>query len=73
MAARVWLGILWIVTIGIAYIVGWYKGARSVATLAVSTAESSMHYVLIALIIVAVISAFATIKARGYLEGRQAT
>jgi hypothetical protein len=72
-AFQLWIGITWIVTLGIAYMVGWYRGAKSVATIAVSTAQSSFSYILIALAVVAAISAYAAFRARGYFDSSKRT
>ncbi len=67
-AFNLWLGITWIVTLGIAYFIGWFRGARSVATVAVQTAQSSFSWILVALVVVAGISAYAAFRARGYFD-----
>jgi hypothetical protein len=67
---RVWLSICWILTVGIAYMTGWYKGARTATTFAVDAAHSSFTFILAAMVIVALVAAVAAFKARGYFTTR---
>lgn len=67
---RVWAGITWVVTLGIAYLIGWFKGVGSAAHVATSavggTLHSGMNFLLIALVVVALCSAVAAWRARKY-------
>lgn len=63
---RVWTAITWVVTLGIAYIVGWYKGIASVAHVAMRTGHAGIDIVLIALVVVAIASAAAALRATSH-------
>ena len=65
---RLSVAITWIVSLGIAYLVGWFRGADRAVNVAASAAHSSFHIVLYALIIVAVISAVVALGARSYFD-----
>jgi hypothetical protein len=70
---NIYLGITWIVTLAIAYMTGWWKGVKSVTAVATQTAESSFPFILVALALVALVSGYLALKARGYLSSRSET
>ena len=53
LVTRVWLAVGWVVSLGCAYAVGWFRGLRSAASVAVGTAHvmtSTIEYLFMALI-----------------------
>ena len=69
----VYLSIFWIVSVAGGYMFGWYRGVRSVTTIATNAAQSSMPFILIVLAVVALVSGFLAFKARGYLSSNRNT
>lgn len=65
---RVWTGITWIVSLGLAYMFGWWRGASKAVGVATSTAETGLHVMWYVIIAVAVVSAVVAFTARGYLS-----
>ena len=65
---KVWLGITWIVSLALAYMFGWWRGVSRAVGVATSTAGTSLHIVWYVLLIVALVSAVAAFRARGYIS-----
>jgi hypothetical protein len=67
-----YLGITWILTVAIAYAVGWWSGVSSVTRVAAGTARTGFPLIVGVLLIVALVSGVAAFRARGYfLRGPQ--
>ena len=67
---KVWTAITWIVSLGLAYMFGWWRGASRAVGVATSAAGSSLTIVWYVLLAVAVVSAVLAFRARGYLSHR---
>jgi Kef-type K+ transport system membrane component KefB len=64
----VYLALSWILSLGIAYVVGWWVGVKNVAHVATNAASSSIWIVLGVLAVVAVLTAVVGFRMRGYLD-----
>ncbi len=62
--------VTWLLSIGIAYFIGWWNGLKSVANVAASAVDSGMWLVVGVLAIVAVATAIAAFRVRGYLDSK---
>lgn len=61
----------WLISVGIAYGVGWWAGVKSVAHAAVSAASTGFSLIPALILFVAVGSAIAAFQARGYFTHRE--
>lgn len=64
----VYLALSWILSLAIAYLVGWWVGVKNVAHVATNAASSSLWVVLGALAVIAVLTAVVGFRMRGYFD-----
>lgn len=67
---RISVTVAWFLSVVIAYMVGWYRGVKSVANVATSAAGGSFNVLLYAFIVVAIIAAVLALRARGWFTSR---
>ena len=65
---RVSMFITWIVTVGLAYLIGWWRGVSRAVGVATNTAGASLNIIWYVLIAVAIVSAIVAFRARSYLS-----
>jgi membrane protein DedA with SNARE-associated domain len=63
--------ISWVLSIGVAYFIGWWRGVKSVANVAAGAASTGLWLVVGVLAIVAVATAIAAFRVRGYIDSKQ--
>jgi hypothetical protein len=65
-----YLTISWILTVGVAYLIGWWVGVKSVTHAATSAAHGGFWLVIALLALVAIGTAVAAYRMRGYFDHR---
>ena len=69
-AATLYLCGAWVVTCVMAYGFGWWRGVKSVTTIAAGAAGTGFSLILYALVVVAVVAAIGAFFLRGYFDHR---
>lgn len=67
---NMYLSLSWILTLAIAYGIGWWSGVKSMTHVAVGAADTGVWLTLAIIAIVAVGASVATFRMKGFLAGR---
>jgi len=68
---RIYLGVTWLLTLGLAYAMGWWSGITRATSMATGAVQSGFPVMIGVLAIVALISGIAAFRARGYFNHRE--
>jgi hypothetical protein len=64
---KMYFALTWLLSVGVAYAFGWWKGVKSVTQVAAGAASSGFSLILIVLAIVAVVSSVLAFRLKSYL------